>query len=135
MGHQTNHTRIDPTFTALREEIIFFAEATTKGEPGECAFDDPTTRKDTSEAFRALKKRPINLFARKDPHAARERRMTNHLNRPSQMFFNPLLPTPAVCLIDPSMGNAGKLLFHSLEHQRNGFPILQVRRMHFEPHD
>src|SRR6266852_4788146 len=102
--HAPAGRKFDEGLTALREALMVAGEATPPSDPGNAAFDHPSSGKDLEASQGEL-----DLWLGFYRAGIRGRpQMLHGLNVPSEMLFDPFSQFPPVMTVTPNQGKPGK---------------------------
>src|SRR5260221_10070841 len=126
--HQAEHGQVDHGLTAAGQVLVILAHAAIAADPGQSALHDPAAWQMT-KALGPFKQAVIDLFAWKNPHAARTAGMADHFHLPAHVLFDPGAPGSRVTIVDPDFLHARKFALDWLQKQWDTLPILRFGAM------
>src|SRR5947209_12554794 len=102
--HAAGSRDLDEGLRCLREALMIAGETTPAGNPGDAAFDHPSSGKDGKARGCAL-----GLWIGNDQALIASRAQTSHrLNVPPKLLFYPLKKFSPVMTVPPNQGKSGK---------------------------
>ena len=131
MQHATAHRDRDQRLTAAGKSLMIATEATPADDPGEGAFDDPSSGQRTEAGREELL--PVNLFALADqqsPFGNGER--LDRLDDPSQRELGPHTEGATIVAVSPHQLQAGKQFLQRREQGSTSFLIGSLGSSHLD---